>query len=169
MKLLEPLALVVLLAPQGGSPTVKVSFDKEADFSRFQTYDWVPTQDPGSNPANHVRMTRAVERELEIKGLRKSMENPDLRVTYFAKVEKKLKGTGYQEESQWSSSDLRTSVDFKRVQEGTVIVELLDARTKLTLWRGVATGKAPPPDEVGPVIDSTVRKILAGYPPAKTN
>jgi hypothetical protein len=30
----------------------------------------------------------------------------------------------------------------------------------------VATGKAPPPDEVGPVIDSTIKKILAEYPPA---
>jgi hypothetical protein len=91
-------------------------------------------------------------------------------VTYFAKVEKKLKGTGYQEETPWSStSDLRTVVDFKRVQEGTVIVELIDDDTKLTVWRGVATGKAPPPDEVGPAIDSTVRKILAEYPPSKPN
>jgi Domain of unknown function (DUF4136) len=161
-----PLAVAFLLAPQGTSPTVKVTFDQEADFSRFKTYDWVPTQEPAANPVNHIRMTRAVERELEAKGLKKSMENPDLRVTYFAKVEKKLKGTGYQEETPWSaSSDLRTVVDFKRVQEGTVIIELLDDDTKLTLWRGVATGKAPPPDEVGPVIDSTVKKILADYPP----
>ena len=94
------------------------------------------------------------------------MENPDLRVTYIAKVEKKLKGQGYQEDSPWSpTSDLRTVVDFKRVQEGTIVVELLDDDTKLTLWRGVATGRAPAPDEVGPVIDSTIRKVLADYPP----
>ncbi len=98
MRSVLSLAVVSLLAPQSGSPTVKVTFDQEADFSRFKTYDWVPAQEPAPNPVNHIRMTRAVERELEIKGLTKSMENPDLRVTYFAKVEKKLKGTGYQEE-----------------------------------------------------------------------
>jgi hypothetical protein len=164
-----PIVLFLLAAP-AGSPTVKVTFDEDTDFSRFKTYDWVPTQEPAANPVNHIRMTRAVERELEAKGLKKSMENPDLRVTYFAKVEKKLKGTGYQADSNWSgTSDLRTVVDFKRVQEGTVIIELLDEDTKLTLWRGVAVGRVPPPDEVGPVIDSTVKKILAEFPPTKAN
>jgi hypothetical protein len=164
-----PIVLFLLAAP-AGSPTVKVTFDEDTDFSRFKTYDWVTTQEPATNPVNHIRMTRAVERELEAKGLKKSMENPDLRVTYFAKVEKKLKGTGYQVDSPWqATSDLRTVVDFKRVQEGTVIIELLDEGTKLTLWRGVAVGPAPSPDEVGPVIDSTVKKILAEYPPAKGN
>jgi hypothetical protein len=162
-----PLVLFLLAAP-AGSPTVKVTFDEATDFSRFQTYDWVTTQEPAANPVNHIRMTRAVERELEAKGLHKSMENPDLRVTYFAKVEKKLKGTGYQQDSPWqATSDLRTVVDFKRVQEGTVIIELLDGDTKLSRGRGVATGPAPPPDEVGPMIDTTVRKILADYPPTK--
>jgi hypothetical protein len=160
------LAALFLLAPQSGSPTVKVTFDKETDFSKYKTYDWVPNQQPVENPVNHIRITRAVERELELKGLTKSMESPDLRVTYFAKVEKKLKGQGYQEDSPWSpTSDLRTVVDFKRVQEGTIIVELLDDDTKLILWRGVATGRAPTPDEVGPVIDSTITKVLADYPP----
>ncbi len=166
MKTILPLAAFFLLAPQSSTPTVKVTFEKETDFSRYKTYDWVPTQTQAENPVNHIRITRAVERELEAKGLKKSMESPDLRVTYFAKVEKKLRGQGYQEDSQWQpTSDLRTVVDFKRVQEGTIIVELLDEDTKLTLWRGVATGKAPPPDEVGPVIDTTIKKILAAYPP----
>jgi len=167
VKSLLPLAFLLVAAP-AGEPKVKVTFDQDTDFRHFKTYDWVTTQEPAANPANHIRMIRAVEAELEAKGLTKSMESPDLRVTYFAKVEKKLKGTGYQSDSPWqSTSDLRTVVDFKRVQEGTVIIELLDEATKLTLWRGVAVGPAPSPDEVGPVIDATVRKILAEYPPAK--
>jgi hypothetical protein len=164
------LLLLLFLAAPAANPTVKVTFDQDTDFSRFKTYDWVATQERAANPANHVRITQAVERELEAKGLTKSMENPDLRVTYLAKVEKKLKGTGYQVDSPWqATSDLRTVVDFKRVQEGTVIIEMLDEATKLTLWRGVAVGPAPTPDEVGPVIDATVRKILAEYPPKKGN
>jgi hypothetical protein len=164
------LPLLLLLAAPPANVAVKVTFDQDTDFSVFKTYDWVPTQEPAANPVNHVRITRAVERELEAKGLTKSMESPDLRVTYLAKVEKKLKGTGYQVDSPWqSTSDLRTVVDFKRVQEGTVIIELLDEATKLTLWRGVAVGPPPTPDEVGPAIDATVKKILNEYPPRKGN
>jgi len=160
------LVALVLLASGAAAQTVKVDFEKGTDFSRYKTYDWVPTQEPTANPVNHVRITRAVERELELKGLKKSMESPDLRVTYLAKIEKKLKGQGYQTSSPWqSSSDLRTVVDFKRVSEGTLIVELIDDDTRLTLWRGVVTQPAPPPDEVGPVIDAAVKKVLKDYPP----
>src|SRR5262245_31104400 len=97
-----PIVLVLLAAP-AGSPTVKVTFDQDTDFSHFKTYDWVATQEPVSNPVNHIRMTRAIERELEAKGLKKAMENPDLRVTYLAKVEKKIRGTGYQVDSPWQA------------------------------------------------------------------
>ena len=62
MKPFLPLAVLFLLAPQSVSPTVKVSFEKETDFSRFKTYDWMPTQEPAANPVNHIRITRAVER-----------------------------------------------------------------------------------------------------------
>jgi hypothetical protein len=162
---LRLLAALLLLAASG-TPTIKVNADKDTDFSRYKTYDWVPGQEPTTNPANHVRIMRAVERELAARGLEQKMENPDLRVTYLAKIEKKIKGQGRQADSPWSPTpDVRTVVDFKRVEEGTLIVELIDAETKLTVWRGVATQPAPSPDEVGPVIDSTVARLLAEYPP----
>jgi len=166
MRAFPSLVVLVLLASPARAQTVKVDFEKGTDFSRYKTYDWVPGQTPAENPVNHIRITRAVERELELKGLKKSMETPDLRVTYLAKIEKKLKGQGYQTSSPWqASSDLRTVVDFKKVSEGTLIVELIDNATKLTVWRGVATQPAPPPDEVGPVIDTAVKKVLTAYPP----
>jgi hypothetical protein len=139
---LEPAPLesdTVAPVPYGprAAGVVKVDFEKGTDFSRYKTYDWIPTQEPTANPVNHVRITRAVERELELKGLKKSMESPDL----------------------------RTVVDFKKVSEGTLIVDLIDDDTRLTLWRGVVTQPAPPPDEVGPVIDAAVKKVLKDYPP----
>jgi hypothetical protein len=161
-------ALLLLLAGPV-APTIKINVDKDADFSVYKTWDWVPALDATANPANpanHVRIMRAVERELEARGLQRSMENPDLRVSYLAKIEKKIRGQGYQTDSPWSATpDLRTVVDFRRVEEGTLIVELIDAETKLTVWRGVATQPAPSPDEVGPVIDATVTKLLADFPP----
>jgi hypothetical protein len=159
-------ALLLLLAAAYATPTIKVNADKAADFSRYKSYDWVPGLEATAQPVNHVRIMRAVERELEAHGLRKSMESPDLRVSYIAKIEKKIKGQGRQVESPYSATpDLRTVVDFKKVEEGTLIVELIDAETKLTVWRGVATQPVPSPDEVGPVIDRTVTKLLAEYPP----
>lgn len=157
---------LVLLGAAGSTLAVKVNVDKDADFTRYKTFDWAPGQQPTANPVNHIRITRAVERELAARGLQRQMEAPDLRVAYLAKIEKKIKGQSYQTESPWRATpDLRTVVDFKRVEEGTLIVELIDAGTKLTVWRGVATQPVPPPDEVGPVIDRTVTELLAEYPP----
>ena len=159
------LAALLLLAASS-SPAIKVNADKDTDFSRYKTFDWVPGMEATAKPVNHVRIMRAVERELLARGLQKRMESPDLRVTYLAKIEKKIKGQGRQVDSPWSPTpDLRTVVDFKKVEEGTLIVELIDADTKLTVWRGVATQPVPSPDEVGPVIDTTVTKLLADYPP----
>ena len=88
-------------------PEVKVSQDDDVDFTSFKTFAWVDTQEPTDNAANHVRITKAVERDFEARGLKPAGDaKPDLRVHYFAKIEKKLRGAARQGES---TVPLRTS------------------------------------------------------------
>jgi len=159
---------LALLASAAGAQDIEVKVESEpgADFSRLRTYDWVETQEPAADPVNHALITRAVERELQAKGLRKATDGkPALRVRYYAKVEKKVRGRGTKGSSLAEPTNLRTTVDFKRVEEGTLIVELFDNESRLTLWRGVASGMAPRPDEVQEVIDDAVQRLFAKYPP----
>jgi Domain of unknown function (DUF4136) len=146
---------------------VKVTHEPGTDFSRYPTFDWVETQEPVANPVNHVLITRAVEGELAAKGIEKVAEGkrPSLRVRYYAKIEKKLRASGRQRHPVGEPTNLRTTVDFARVEEGTILVELYDDETRLTLWRGTVTATAPRPDEVQEAIDDAVKRLFADFPP----
>ena len=146
--------------------TVKVEYDNKVDFSKYKTFAWSQAQEPVGNAANYIRLTRAVERELLAKGLEKAETGPaDVRVRYYAKIEKKLKSSSRQESSSWQPNDLRTMVDISRVDQGTLILELSDGESKDVVWRGINVDVAPRADLVAGAIDTWVKKIVAAYPP----
>ena len=166
MKSLCLTALMALVPLALEAQTVKIDFDKQADFSRYKTFAWSESQEPAPNAANHVRITRAVEAELVGHGLVKAESGaPDLKVRYVGKVEAKLRGSSYSTGSNWQPTDLRTMVDIKKVKEGTLIVELYDQATRLLVWRSVATGPPGSPDQIEPQIQAFVKKSFADFPP----
>jgi Domain of unknown function (DUF4136) len=150
----------------GESAPVEVEFDHAADFSSYKTYAWAPFQDPAPNPANHIRITRAVERELEAKGLRKvSPGDAAFFVRYQARLDKKIKGTPSQSESPWQPSNKRTIVNFSKVKIGTLILEVWDAGTKELVWQARESMPAPSPDRVEAAIDKSVKRLMEEFPP----
>jgi hypothetical protein len=166
MKSLCLAALLVLVPWALEAQTVKIDFDKQADFSSYKTFAWSESQEPAPNAANHVRITRAVEAELLAHGLAKAESGPpDLKVRYVGKVEQKLRGSRYTTGSNWQPNDLRTMVDIKMVKEGTLIVELYDRVTRLLVWRSVASDTPASPDQIEPQIQAFVKKSFADFPP----
>jgi hypothetical protein len=155
-----------LLAEAQVLKTVKVDYDDKVDFSKYRTFAWSEAQESVSNPANHIRITNAVERELTAKGLQKAETgSPDLRVRYHAKIEKKLKSSSRQESSAWEQNNTRTMVDLSRVEEGTLVLELSDGASGDVVWRAVNVDAAPRKDLVPEAIDKWVKKMVAAYPP----
>jgi hypothetical protein len=153
-------------APAGQKP-VEVDFEKTADFSSYHTYAWAPFQEPASNPANHIRITRAVERELEAKGFTKgeSAAATDIFVHYQGSRDKKVRGTPSQRDSNWQPSNPTFQVDFSRVEVGTLVVELWDAKTKDIVWRAKAAEVIRREDQAEEVINQAVKRLMAAYPP----
>lgn len=151
-------------------PGVEVEFDKDVDFSRYKTFAWVPHQEPASNPANHIRITRAVERELQAKGLAKAeaAAPADVYVYYQGRIEKKVQSTSGPTESPWKTTpdqQWKVSFDIKRAQVGTLVLELLDGQKKDVVWRGKGSELIRSPDEAEELINSAVNRLLAAYPP----
>jgi hypothetical protein len=172
--LLLALAIVGMAAPSTtqefklstNEPEVKVDAEPGTNFAAFKTFGWSETQEPAPNPVNHIRITRAVERELKAKGLKPSGSTPpDLRVHYFGYIDKKIKGTLHQEETYRPTADVKTVVDFSRVKEGTLILELYARASGRLLWRGVATETVAPPDETEAQINRMVKALVKRYPP----
>jgi Domain of unknown function (DUF4136) len=168
MKASGPFLLFLFVALPASAEEIKLDYDREVDFSRYKTFAWSPGQDPAKNPANHIRITRSVERGFTAKGLAKSAEgNPDAYLMYHARVDDLVKVTGKSAGGYWEPSNLRTTVDIGKVRQGTLVLEMYDGGTKDVIWRGIASGLAVRPDRTEEDIDAAVKKLLEGYPPAK--
>lgn len=146
-------------------PKAVVDYDERVDFKAFHTFQWKDTQDRLPDPARHMAMVTAIERELEKKGLTRPPDGKgDLRVRFYAGVDKTVRGTGRQE-SSWTG-DLKTSVDFEKMAEGTLIIELYDASTEKRIWRGTTSSVFRPGSFDESDIRSAVALVLRNYPPA---
>src|SRR5262245_8593675 len=147
-------------------PKAVVDFDDRVDFKAFHTYRWKESQDRLPDAARHMAMVTAIERELEKKGLTKPPEGTsDLLVRFYASVDKKVRGTGRQEANSWNG-DLRTSVDFSKMAEGTLIIELYEAGSEKRLWRGTTVQAFRPGSLTESDIRAAVALILNKSPPA---
>jgi Domain of unknown function (DUF4136) len=161
-------ALPVLASAQklGQTAPVEVEFDHAADFSIYKTFAWAPFQDPAPNPANHVRITRAVERELNAKGLHKVPPGEaTCFLRYQGRLERKFQGSPSQSQSPWSPSDKRTIVNIEKVKIGTLILEVWDARTKDLVWQARQSAPAPSPDRMEAAINKSVKELMEAFPP----
>jgi hypothetical protein len=171
------LAIVAFLAGAPAAPPspptkVKVDYDKKVDFKRYRTFDWVPFQEPVPNPANHVRITRAVERELAGRGLAKVDPGgtADIYVHYDAKVEKKrLRTTSGPSESTWRTTPDQkwtVNVELSKAEVGTLGLELWDGQARSIVWRAEESEALRSPDQNEEQINDVVKRLLAAYPPA---
>lgn len=148
-------------------PKAEVDYDHDVDFAAFHTFQWKEGQEPLPNPARNMSLVTAVERELAKKGLKKAEEGPaDLRVRFYASLEKHLRGTGRQSETPYSTGDLRTSIDIEKMAEGTLVIELYRGDTENRVWRGSTMKVFRSGAMNEEMIRSVVSLILRGYPPS---
>jgi hypothetical protein len=161
---------VPLLAQAIQMPKVELDYDREADFSAFSTYGWKDPAAAAKDPQMHTRIIWYVERELEKKGLRKAADgHGDLFVRYYAKAHEGFKGTPAQGESHLpgGAGQLTTSVDFSKVLEGTLILELQRASDEKPVWRAGTSYKSIDKKRIDAETASAVRLLIAKYPPPK--
>jgi hypothetical protein len=149
------------------SVAVKSDFDANANFAQYKTFDFMPhrTAAPGGNPLNNKRVEAAIEQELVAKGLQKQAAGrPDLLVAYHTNVKDKIDVDTYGYRYGRYGRRVGTYATVQKYQQGTVVVDLVDAKERELVWRGWAKGEAS--DSVSKEkIDDTVAKILAKYPP----
>ena len=103
------------------------------------------------------------------KGIRKTTQDPDILVAFHTGVKDKVNvqnwGYGYGGGWGWGGGDV-TTVNY---QEGTLILDFINPKTKNLMWRGVGKGVLPgrtTPEKSEKNINNAVSKILAKYPPS---
>jgi len=151
--------LVLLCLCYSCSPirTISNELDAEASTNKYQTYNFYDVKVKTPHP-EHVSKQRvsllkdAVQREIEAIGLKKS-EDPDLWINIGILVEDKVQTRETdirdapvyigQRNYHWESQE----VVVGRYQEGTVTIDLIDAKTNEMVGQSVASGVIVENDE----------------------
>ncbi|MEO9870627.1 DUF4136 domain-containing protein [Ekhidna sp.] len=145
------------------SVQIFTDYDKEAAFAGYLTFEMGPPSenlpnDPIINDLNGQRIRKAIARQLEARGYRQAPQ-ADLMVNIYVKIEQKTEevtrydGPYFPYHSRfwyygywgnyynfWGSGWGYTTVHVRDYDEGTLIVDLVDTKTKRLVWHGVATG-----------------------------
>ena len=175
---LLPLALATLAGC--ACFTVSHDYDTHANYASYKTYDWYAAgrraqgkAEGVENPIMDRRVRAAVERELAAKGFQMKKEgDPDFLVTYYPAYRN---GTSYTTTTlggwggrRWGYGVGTQFTEARPFREGTIVLEIVDAKSNQLVWRsaaeGALTGLADPEDAEAQVTDA-VRKMLARFPP----
>lgn len=174
MKALKFLPVLLLFAFTSCS-TVRVAtdYDKQVDFSRYNSFAFFK---PGIDKAeisdlDKKRIMRAIEDNLQAKGMTKS-ENPPLLVSIFTKERERVDvynnsfgyGWGW---NPWYYGGAYGGSSVSRSTEGTLYIDLIDAKTNSLVWQGMGNADLVTSDmeRKEERIKEIVQKILAEYPP----
>jgi hypothetical protein len=169
----------VLLAVGCSSISVRHDFDTQADFTGYQTYAWLqqPTTAVGdakaaqrTNTLLDKRIRRAVDAQLAAKGMKPSAEDPDLLVIYHMGLDRKVdvQDWGYSYPRYPYGGWYGGQVDVYEYDEGTLIVDLIDAESDQLVWRGTATkviDETASPEKREANLNEVVTRLFADYPP----
>lgn len=165
-------AAMALLSTTASAQEARYDFDKTADFSNVRTYTWVRGT-PLVDELNHRRIVEAIDRQLAAKGLHRveGREGPDVLVAYHAAFAHDLEVHAMS--SGWAGYRFapgRTgSARVRQVLLGTLVVDVIDARTGSTIWRGMVSREIDveaSPEKRERNIGRATEKLFTKYPPA---
>ncbi len=158
---------------------VVVDFDPNLDYSKYKTYAFIGgVENLVSMLINpdliDVRLHHSISQELNKRGLREvyPQENPDLVVRYWAiasaQVDVAVTGNwgpfGAYVDSYWGF--LYNDVSTSSQKEGTLVIDVIDPKTKNLAWRLYLSRKFTDPDKIWKKVDEELAKAFDGYPPS---
>jgi hypothetical protein len=163
----------LLLSTAARAQEVTYDYDKTADFAALKSYAWARGT-PVGDELNHKRIVAAVEAQLAAKGLHpvEPGGTPDVLVAYHAIFGRDVEVTGMS--SGWGAYRWAPSRSGSaRAQEilvGALVVDMVDARSRTIVWRGVASKDVDvkaSPEKREKNINKAAEKLFQHYPPAR--
>lgn len=126
------------------------------------------------SPIVDRRFERAIHETLETKGFRTAVGNPDFRVTFntVTKTRRELNDYGPSPFRRYPYDGYGGRfLDFDEYEEGTFIVDVIDAPSGQLVWRGAFVKRlgwsAPDDAEVNNIVATILRKFPPGTLPDK--
>jgi len=166
---LSTIGCAALIAACSSGPKIITNQDPTVNFGNYRTFGFVT--DLNTNRDQYESLTSqyfksATIRELEGRGYKQS-ENPDMLVNFNVVTEEKIRTTqtptaggyyGYRGYGAWGGyGGYETTVS--QYTEGTVNVDLVDAKKSQLIWEGVVIGKIT--DEVRENLEAACNQVIA--------
>lgn len=173
MKLIKLLSVLgFLILTSCSSVYVNTDYDKKANFAAYKTYAYNKSSIDKLeiSDLDKKRILYAIDAVMPTKQFSKS-ENPDVLINIFTKERERVDvynnmgwgyGFGWGWGPNWGMGYSRTTT----TPEGTLYIDIVDAKTKELVWQGIGTGYLTTNTEKKDErITEFVAKILEKYPP----
>jgi len=152
---------------------VKVDVDTTVNFSTLKTFGWAEGM-VARNPIISQTIVTAVESELTARGLTRSADNPDIKVAVVAAAGVDIQTVG----PTWNVNyavwgGYTNPAALMNITTGTLMIDLVDAKSDRSVFRGVAketlnrSASADPAADarsVEKLIKKAVTKMFKKYP-----
>jgi uncharacterized protein DUF4136 len=176
------LGMGLILAAGCAGQQVTTDYSPKTSFSQFRTFALVMPPDSAAQQLLDQRVRNAVQAQLDAKGLTQAdRQNADLYVGYGMVDKTHTNVYTYRDGWGWGGGwgwrywrygvawPMTVQHQIETYTDGTVVVHLIDAKTKQVVWQGeiadVVDLPVANPVRATQQIDAAVTKLFAKYPP----
>lgn len=156
-------------------PTVRAEYDQGVDFSKYHSFNFaspLSTDKQGYSTLVTQQLKSAVTHEMQQRGYTLD-STPDLLVNFSGRLEDKqsIESTptayyGYRYYGAWPGYSMGSDVYTVNYTQGTLNVDLIDAKSMQMVWEGVTVGEVTKKHLKNreEAINKAVGNVFAKYP-----
>jgi hypothetical protein len=149
----------------GCSVRVRQEYDKKTDFTKYNTYTWINDKGVNRNAEFARLIETAIAGQLAEKGYQKaSGGEASFGVMYYGGVKGRVDVIDY-DFSAWENEYGERGSKSPGHEEGTLVIEIVDLKTRLMVWRGRAGVFIDDSASTEEIVTNVVGKILEKFPP----
>lgn len=167
MKRLFTILIVIAAASAVHGQKVKAVANPNVNFSNYKTWAWDKPLPPGNAMIQGI-IIDSIEQAMSAKGLTKVEDKGDLTLSYFAASNMDVQ-IGYPVFSDkmgtTAAPNTVTSLSSYAVTKGSIVVDIVDTKTKNTVWRASAVhvlkdGPSGNPTKDAERLDKPIRRSV---------
>mgnify|MGYP001822011172 CR=1 FL=1 len=163
--------------------SVRQDYEKGYNFSGLKTFAWLSEKDKKygveDNELVDKRIRKAIEGKLSARSYQLvASASPDFFVSYHLTIEQKLTSSGVtggvtlgrSSYGRYGGVGMSTGSQVRAYDQGTLMIDMTEPVNDKLIWRGISTqsvSASSGPEESAAIINETVEKILAQFPPEK--
>ena len=177
-KVLAVMMLGLLTACATSLPKPVIDYKPDYDFYGIKTYAFAPGQSVGMSTLIGSRVETAIIDELSAKGIQLvEPDTADVLVRLMVVTQNKQDIRTYDRHYGGGAYDCwrcgmypqrATEVQVRNYTEGTLVIDLIDAKMDRAVWHAISRGKLgkhKSPEERKANVKAVVGNILANFPP----